>query len=65
MPLGAVSVMIVFYTVQRLHIMATEKNAVKRRDKLKALFSRYFTMFTSFTYLILPSTCLKILNTFE
>ena len=65
MPAVASALLFVLYMVQRIHIMAVEPNRVIRRDKLKKLFSRYFTLFISFTYMILPSTCMKILKTFE
>lgn len=64
-PILVVVVIVVFYVVQRLHIMAAERNRIKRREKMKKLLIRYFTIFVSFFYMILPGISMKIFKTFQ
>ena len=64
-PVGVVVALFLMYLVQRIHIMTKEPNRIKRRDKMKKLLVRYFTLFVAFTYMILPGISMKIFKTFE
>jgi len=65
LPVFASIIVFSAFAFQRIQLFYKEKNRLRRREKVKRLFVRYFALFVMITYMVLPSTTAKIFKIFN